>query len=46
MDILDSVKYFGGIVNIILLFINNIGFIDVGEYCCGVNNFFVFLNSL
>lgn len=46
MDILNSVKYFGGIVSNLLLFIYNIVFIDVGEYWCGVINFVGFCISL
>lgn len=46
MDILDSVKYFGGIMNFLLLIIKNIVFIDVGVYCCGVINFVGLIISL
>lgn len=46
LDILDSVKYFGGIMNFLLLIIKNIVFIDVGVYYCGVINFVGLIISL
>lgn len=46
LSFLESNKYFGGNLNIKLLIINSIGFIDVGEYRCVVINFVGFIISL
>lgn len=46
LSLIDNNKYFGGNLNILLLIINNIVFLDIGEYRCVVINFVGFIISL